>query len=606
MVKRDADLLAEKRISKIISTINFSEQYNPIVPNYIISEPAQQIGDDGLPIHDEEEGGEEERFYAEHELTFGGEEEACPYIIMHAKDGTLFDFLYRDRPTWINALLELGGMMEGDERSVDPYTAMLVGIFKETVDNVRYLVTKDLYYTDLKLENLLYQVASPHADAAFDWDHPTDNIKIYLADIGGIVYNGASDRSTGWGPMRNQIMNEIEVGQTVEMLTPDKRWNEAKVQSFIDRDTGTYRLEDGYHTYDVPRERIRVMQWPTFSYAAMGSRKGPSPLPYGKGSDLAPGQINDVTLMNFYHQLIVLALQVFFIRRNPTPGTEAYIWLDGETKSYMQGMRGRQIKLGVRGYAYPVDTEYRTGTPEQRANPNELLALTQLTKSLNAIYPGFLDNKRRPRGAKLQNIVSSKRALGNGMIYPGFPNLLGVIEKFWHASRGLGETCDTTLDPLVVQREVESNLTQLASAFDEQPNEELRQWMQANRPQYSSHAGIPPIIEERADEEGAAEEEGPAEEEQLSSLSSSGSDYDDMYGGVVGVREATGFIKLAIREATAGYRMFHDARTAVEILQTALDAAPEDARGADTPHDEQEFEMTREEAEKLLREYKVM
>ena len=265
------------------------------------------------------------------------------------------------------------------------------------------------------------------------------------------------------------------------------------------------------------------------------------------------------------------------------------------------------MKSGVRGYAYPIDTEYRPGTPEQRANPNELLALTQLTKSLNAIYPGFLDDRRRPRGAELQNIVSSKVVLGNGRIYPGFPNLLGVIEKFWHASRGMGATCDTTLDPLVVQREVEANLTQLASAFDEQPNEELRQWMEANRPQYSSRVGIPPTIEEgAAEEKGAAEEEGSAEEEQLSSLSSSGSDYDDMDGGVVGVREATDFIKLAIREATAGYRTFHDARTAVDILQTALDAAPEDARGADTPHDEQEFEMTVEEAEKLLREYKAM
>ena len=308
MVKRDADLLAEKRISKIISTINFSEQYNPIVPNYIISEPAQQIGDDGLPIHDEEEGGEEERFYAEHELTFGGEEEACPYIIMHAKDGTLFDFLYRNRPTWVNELLEQGGRDGGTgPGGMDPYTAMLAGIFKETVDNVRYLVTKDLYYTDLKLENLLYQAASPRTDGAFDWDHLTDNIKIYLADIGGIIYNGASDKAPGWGLMRNQIMNELEEGQTVEMFTPDKRWDKAEVQFLLEPGTSIYRLEDRYRAYDVPRERIRAIQWPTFSYAAMGSRKGPSPLPYGKGGDLAPGQINDVTLMNFYHQLIVLA-----------------------------------------------------------------------------------------------------------------------------------------------------------------------------------------------------------------------------------------------------------------------------------------------------------
>ena len=85
----------------------------------------------------------------------------CQILTMHFKDGDLTGLNLKDEsnPTKIK-------------------------IFTDVITFLIELAKQDLFYTDLKLENVLYQTTE---------DNPDSNYKIYLADIGGIIIGNPED-----------------------------------------------------------------------------------------------------------------------------------------------------------------------------------------------------------------------------------------------------------------------------------------------------------------------------------------------------------------------------------------------------------------------------
>ena len=158
--KMDTDeTVIENDVSRTIRTIRGSSSpyvpYDGVVPSYWISNDARTDAEElrDCPV--------------------------CPYILMHAKSGTLRDLIRKwtdTTPTWVKDMAT---------EHPNEYFGMLQYLYKEIVGHVITLAEKGQYYCDMKPGNVLYEIRD---DGGAGYPVPgVGTLRTYLGDLAGIV-----------------------------------------------------------------------------------------------------------------------------------------------------------------------------------------------------------------------------------------------------------------------------------------------------------------------------------------------------------------------------------------------------------------------------------
>ena len=361
---RAPEVINEARVSRILATINWStttEGRNPVIPSYVV------VVDD------------------------------CSFIIMHKGEGSLIDLLPE--------LAKKGISTEDNIR-------IRREIYKKTVNAVKYLNDKHLWYTDLKLENILYKIGTAY-----------DNIEIYLGDIGGIVYFPGVPKTEA-DMKRLEILGDITDGQEVEVLQSGD-WKWATIMSKVEGNQGMYEAHihgdgEGEMT-QFHRNQIRTQQQGLFTYAAYMTPRTMYIIGVQRdhgGNDLLEMiEITPQFKRNYYHQIVALIPQL----------------------GLLGGGSGEAWRTSQHFYDYTADI------------------------AINTLY-----DKLRPAGEwpdlTALNREDTLKQFQNYLEYKDYPNLFRVIEKYWNAS---DKTC---------AQDVASNLVELASALDNDRHPGLHAW----------------------------------------------------------------------------------------------------------------------------------
>ena len=411
------DTVDEKKISQILQTMEFDN--DPVVPNYTI------VNDnDGI--------------------------NSCPYIIMHAQDGTLHDLVTQINPS------EFGSWLATQEPAIQ--LDVLKTAYKETVNNMIELVNHSMYYTDLKLRNVLYQGQG---------DQQSYTIKTYLADIGGIVYVNSLD-SSDKEKERSDILNEFVPGQMVQLngtLGGETKWWDAIFEKTGKKNGKTvyeYKIQkksaDPWQFYSAKREAFRLRLNGIFSHFPYSAgKKELIKLPYAQMQEGRKNTTVEITpefLKNYYYQIVVFLVQMFFPHPRENESSELTDPIRPLFKLYYKpGERRMGAESWHRGIKEKEGYWRRNGTEEPYRYPT-LDAVNEL-KRLFHINSQFLN--------KTELQFRTDEIAGT------FPNLLPVIEKFWDPNDA---TCNID-NPKEIKANVLKNLEQLASAFDSTANDDL-------------------------------------------------------------------------------------------------------------------------------------